>query len=63
MSEDVQSIEDSLNNLLEQKKSTEVDSEAEKKRLELFLGNIDNQLQIIEQKYNEHKALAKSKEA
>lgn len=49
--EDAQSLENSLNNLLESKRTTKVNCEAEKKRLKVFVDNISAQLQIIEKRY------------
>ncbi|NEP10758.1 MAG: hypothetical protein F6K14_11185 [Symploca sp. SIO2C1] len=51
MGEDVKSLESSLNNLLASKQTTEVNSEAEKKRLKKFVADIGAQLQIIEAEY------------
>ncbi|GGA54455.1 dynamin family protein [Okeania sp. KiyG1] len=60
MREDVESLEKSLGNLLEMKRKTSVNTEAEKKRLQTFVHNISDQFQTIEAKYNEI-ALAQSK--
>ncbi|NEO51782.1 MAG: hypothetical protein F6K54_00965 [Okeania sp. SIO3B5] len=53
MREDVESLEKSLENLLEKKRKTSVNTEAEKTRLQTFVHNISDQFQTIEAKYNE----------
>ncbi|KYC38361.1 hypothetical protein WA1_37800 [Scytonema hofmannii PCC 7110] len=53
MSKDVISLETSLNNLLESKKTTEVNYNEEVKRLQTFIADISAQLQIIQAEYNE----------
>ena len=53
LDEDITSLEKSLNNLLESKKTTEVNCEAEQERLQTLQEEITNQLQIIEAKYQE----------
>ena len=50
---DVQSLEDSLNNLLQSKRKTEVNCQAEGERLQTLSSNIDVQFQIIQAKYEE----------
>ncbi|NER08052.1 MAG: hypothetical protein F6K17_38650, partial [Okeania sp. SIO3C4] len=53
MREDVESLEKSLGNLLEKKRKTSVNTEAEKKRLQTFVDNISAQWETIETKYKE----------
>ncbi|WP_016953809.1 dynamin family protein [Anabaena sp. PCC 7108] len=53
ISEDVQSLEKSLNNVLESKRTTEVNCEAEEERLKILLNSISAQLEIINAKYEE----------
>ena len=53
MREDVESLEASLENLLEKKKTTSVNTEAEKKRLQTLVDNISNQFKTIEDRYNQ----------
>ena len=62
MRDDIESLETSLENLLEKKRTTSVNTEDEKKRLQIFVDNVDDQLKTIEAKYNET-ALAKSKDS
>ncbi|MDE5100634.1 MAG: hypothetical protein O4861_20770, partial [Trichodesmium sp. St16_bin4-tuft] len=62
MKDDIESLEISLDNLLEKKKTTSVNTEDEKKRLQIFVDNVDDQLKTIEAKYNEI-ALAQSKDS
>ena len=58
----IESLETSLENLLEKKRTTSVNTEDEKKRLQIFVDNVDDQLKTIEAKYNET-ALAKPKDS
>ena len=53
MREDVESLEDSLDNLLEKKRTTSINTEAEKKRLQTLLDNIYTQFKTIEDRYNQ----------
>ena len=62
MKDDIESLETSLDNLLEKKRTTSVNTEDEKKRLQIFVDNVDDQLKTIEAKYNEI-ALAQSKDS
>jgi predicted GTPase len=53
LKDDVESLESSLNNLLESKRSKEVDSQAEAKRLEALKAYISAQWEAINAKYTE----------
>lgn len=53
LKDDVESLESSLSNLLESKKSKEVDSQAEAKRLEALKSDISAQWETINAKYTE----------
>ena len=62
MKDDIESLEISLDNLLEKKRTTSVNIEEEKERLQTFVDNINDKLKTIEAKYNEI-ALAQSKDS
>jgi hypothetical protein len=53
LKDDVESLESSLNNLLESKRSKEVDAQAEAKRLEALKADISAQWETINAKYTE----------
>jgi predicted nucleic acid-binding Zn-ribbon protein len=53
LKDDVESLESSLNNLLESKRSKEVDAQAEAKRLEALKADISAQWETINVKYTE----------
>ncbi|MCZ8241998.1 MAG: dynamin family protein [Microcystis sp. LE19-131.1A] len=53
LKDDVESLESSLNNLLESKRSKEVDAQAEAKRLEALKADISAQWETINVKYKE----------
>ena len=53
LEKDVTSLEQSLDNLLEKKKTTEVNNQAETKRLKAFKEDISKQLRVVEAKYKE----------
>jgi hypothetical protein len=53
LEKDVNSLEQSLDNLLKKKKTTEVNNQVEAERLKAFKEGINDQLQVVQAKYKE----------